>query len=1322
MKKSKLTRTLMAAVSVVALSAVMYGCVHSGDDAPPPVDQPDPPDPVDVDTKKINDAIDAATTAINALTAMSSDADVTAAQGLIDAAQAALDATTVLSVTDVRALQNTINAAQTSLGAKQTAINNYRTHQSQLAAANTAVDAATTAVNGLTAMSSDADVMAADTAVAAAKAAVAAGTMLTEAEKTTLNSSITLAEANLVNKKSQIADQRDQDEQNRQHATVSGAITSAAAAIDGLTAMASDADVAAAQSAIDSAQEALDATTVLPSSDVFALQARINAAMASLTTKRSEIADYRTHRMQYRAAMNAVDAAEMAVAGLSVDSTDAEVAAADTAIAAAKQSVMDGTMLTDAEKASLNGDISTAEASLSGVKRQIADRNTHQMQHTTAMNAVSAAETAVGALDETSSDADVTAAESAVAMAEAAVADGTMLTALERATLNGRIALTKVNLANAKTDITDQRRHDQQLTATTNAVGAAEMAVSGLTAMSTDADVQAARDAIATARATLALATELSAAVVLDFQAKISAAQTSLGTKQTEIANYRTHGTQHATATRDVELAENAVDGLNAMSSDEEVAAAEAAIATAKASVAAGTMLTADEMAALNGKITMAETSLGTAKMAINNYRTHVSQLDAANKAAEAATMAVDGLNAMSSDADVAAAQAKIDAADQAVTDGTMLTDAEKAALNGRIAIAKVNLGNTRIAINDYRTEQGQRTAAMNAVSAAETAVAALDADSTDEEVADAEQKIADAKQAVTDGTMLTDDEKEELNGKIETAEEDLSDTKEQIALRKRSDAAVEVARLHGEASGATTDAANAAEAAEKAVEDAKKYSGMLGVLDVGGDSTKAQQNAQKVLDAKDAATMAARDATAAKTRAQTAKTAATALSEDTTGRQAVIDALDAAIKAADGHIKTATDIRDAKATVAESLASYVQVVTGTDEDDPDTPADKGKEVADLINAALIAGVAQVPVVNADLSASALPTTEVAHTETAAGTGKVVMGPSDAQGRTWAQIGGSDLVDKRIVAGSGTATTRAVKAKSVAGMTMGDLFASGSLPARTAVGTNDGTEVDTDVAYKGIAGVLFCAGSDCKVGGDTDETTHAAGDELTGSWYFAPDAGSMATYVAGATAGTYSLEEVDTYVRYGYWLTREAGAAGLVSINRYADGPNAQTTPALYGVTAGDSKLGGTSATYTGNALGMSVVKTFDSDGAETSRASGGFTADVELTMKFGTTPKLGGTIDNFQGSAVDSSWEVELSEADIDVSAGGVAATDGVTNRNDAGTNQGTWSATIWGGREDDGGTTGVNEAARPEGVYGGFDAVFTNGNVAGVYATRKQ
>ena len=46
MKKTKLTRSLMAACSIVALSAVMYGCVHNGGDDAPATDMSGTPDPM----------------------------------------------------------------------------------------------------------------------------------------------------------------------------------------------------------------------------------------------------------------------------------------------------------------------------------------------------------------------------------------------------------------------------------------------------------------------------------------------------------------------------------------------------------------------------------------------------------------------------------------------------------------------------------------------------------------------------------------------------------------------------------------------------------------------------------------------------------------------------------------------------------------------------------------------------------------------------------------------------------------------------------------------------------------------------------------------------------------------------------------------------------------------------------------------------------------------------------------------------------------------------------------------------------------------------
>ena len=88
MKKTKLTRSLLAACSIVALSAVMYGCVHNGgDDAPAtdmsgtpePVPEPTPdPGPTDLDVTQA-EAADAATAAMTASTNAAASASSAAA-------------------------------------------------------------------------------------------------------------------------------------------------------------------------------------------------------------------------------------------------------------------------------------------------------------------------------------------------------------------------------------------------------------------------------------------------------------------------------------------------------------------------------------------------------------------------------------------------------------------------------------------------------------------------------------------------------------------------------------------------------------------------------------------------------------------------------------------------------------------------------------------------------------------------------------------------------------------------------------------------------------------------------------------------------------------------------------------------------------------------------------------------------------------------------------------------------------------------------------------------------------------------------------------
>ena len=1502
MKKSKLTRTLMAACSVVALSAVMYGCVHSGDDPAPPVVEPEP-DPVDVDTKKINDAIDAATAAIGGLSDMSSDADIAAAQDAVDAAQAALDATTVLSVTDVRAMQAKIDGAQTSLNMAKSDIDDYRMHQSQLSAADTAVGAAAAAVDGLSAASSDADVDAADVAVAAADAAVAAGTMLTAAEKASLNSRITLAKVTLANKKSQISDRKDQDERDAQYALVSGAIASAVAAVDALTAMSSDTDVAAAEDALAAAQAALGAATVLSASDVFALQGQINAAQTSLATAKSLIGDYNTHKGQLAAANGAVDAAETAVGGLSEMSTDDEVDAAKDAVAAAEAAVAAGTLLTDAEKEGLNADISAAKTSLASAEADIADYRTHQSELAAANGAVDAATAAVNGLSAASTDADAEAADAAVAAAKAAVAAGTMLTAAEVAALNSRISLAEANLVNKKTlisDRQDQDERDAQYASVSDAIDAATAAIAGLTTMSSDADVAAAQalvddaqaalddttvleardvralqtlvsaaqanldkaesdiadynthksqlatangavdsatsavgalsvdstdaevdaadEAIAAAKAAVAAGTLLTAAETASLNTKIRLAesdlrgtkleiaerkaqdkqdaelelvsgaieaadtaidgltdmssdaevataqsaidsaqdalddsealsasqgfklqgqinrlQTSLDTAKSDIADYREHQKQYTAAKGAIDTAAAAVAGLNAMSTDAEVDAADMAIAAARKALSDGTALTAEERTALSGELSTAETDLGNVKSDIADRKTHENQLEAANTAVKDATAAVNDLTEMSSDDDVAAAKTAIASAEAAVTAGTMLTAGETAALNGEIAIAKVNLTTKEMAIKNYNTHKTQLAAATKDVNDAVAAVDGLDVDSTDAEVEAAEDAITEAKAAIAAGTSLTAAEVAELNGKIAAAETSLKTVVAQIDLRKQRDIAETVARLHGVASKATTDAAAAAKAAGEAEGEAAKHAAMLSTAagtfavsaaatHAGGDSATVTANAAAVMNAKTAVDTAAQDATTAKENAQAAKTTATGLPEDTTGRQALIDALDGAITAAKGHIDTITAIRDTEVSVAGSVKQSVQTVQGSDKKNLKAAADRGKQVAEHIDASLAATGDAPTRVNSNVSGTAIASFDtVPDAAEASDTTSVAVKRDDGQGMTWLEIGGSSLMDKRIAAGAPTGTaSHVVKAKSMADMKADDVFGTipSNFPAGSAAGqaVADGTEYnDADAAddpvYNGIRGVLFCAGSDCKVEGTL------ADRKLVGSWYFTADDVDQSYVADAANPGSYVAETV--YARFGHWLSV---VSNNVWVNAYALAGTDNITDSMEFTKISQTGFPDDKATYNGDAVGMSVRKTSDANLKVISIASGQFEADVSLTMQFGAAPRLNGTISNFRGGAhVDPSWSVDLKGPGENFTG---AFTSGITNDDGtaATTNEGSWSAQAYAGdpfdHDNDTTTDAVNP--RPAGVFGTFDAYFTNGSMAGAYSTR--
>ena len=195
-------------------------------------------------------------------------------------------------------------------------------------------------------------------------------------------------------------------------------------------------------------------------------------------------------------------------------------------------------------------------------------------------------------------------------------------------------------------------------------------------------------------------------------------------------------------------------------------------------------------------------------------------------------------------------------------------------------------------------------------------------------------------------------------------------------------------------------------------------------------------------------------------------------------------------------------------------------------------------------------------------------------------------------------------------------------------------------------------------------------------------------------------------------------DEAVTYVDYGMWLE---GTDDALMLERRIGvvGPN-QAPGDLDLRTDGSNT--DTNATYEGDAHGLSartIVTRDDDDMVTTATASGHFIADVKLNVEFGAFPELAGTIGNFravegQGSDhVDGTWSLELLGVTTAAeNADGKNEFDGRFTQGGVGH----WTATPY----------GATSGGRPDGFYGGFNAVFSdnegiNGAAAGLYSTEK-
>ena len=323
------------------------------------------------------------------------------------------------------------------------------------------------------------------------------------------------------------------------------------------------------------------------------------------------------------------------------------------------------------------------------------------------------------------------------------------------------------------------------------------------------------------------------------------------------------------------------------------------------------------------------------------------------------------------------------------------------------------------------------------------------------------------------------------------------------------------------------TPIAGADDAAGSALKTAKDASAKIGTEASDGDSNAAMESAAAVLKAKSDLEAAIAAAKMARKEAMDAKDA---LGED--GDADVIDTLEAAIEDADTKIADAQKILDA--TGANSLASYVNMVTGGADADPQgTPKSIGEAVAKAVGEALGPDVPEGGSSEAQgrghrvLHTTAAPTDATATVAMSvtlhdgsttrevrdggnpvAKANKYEAISRHPDSKTWEMIVGDGVTEKAV----NNVPTKVASWDSE----MATLVRDRSGPIATTDGAYTTVTTGIEVSYMGIPGTAWCLGTDCEVESNTD------GDKmLTGSWYFAPET-PTAHYKKAADAKVYS--------------------------------------------------------------------------------------------------------------------------------------------------------------------------------------------------------
>ena len=253
--------------------------------------------------------------------------------------------------------------------------------------------------------------------------------------------------------------------------------------------------------------------------------------------------------------------------------------------------------------------------------------------------------------------------------------------------------------------------------------------------------------------------------------------------------------------------------------------------------------------------------------------------------------------------------------------------------------------------------------------------------------------------------------------------------------------------------------------------------------------------------------------------------------------------------------------------------------------------------------------------------------------------------------------------------------------------------------------------------FYGVAGTFACAGDGvtCTATNDAKGNLAALTASDGGNWTFTPDE-------TGAAVADVQTDA--DYLDFGYWVGTSAGDGGgaAYAVDAFARGrvPSADSDDDV-------STLEG-SATYEGAAAGLYVRRALSASGDGAVEAAGRFTADAELTARFGGNDvalndqySISGRIGNFMdgGKPVDAAWSLELRKIQgefFDSFDAPGAFTGG------AATGGGSWSGAFYGPVDDDtDGQADGNQSLLPSGVAGEFTGGWNNGSVVGAFGAAK-